>query len=166
MKIIAGIDARLTISDLGRLLRAVPRANVRDFVRHYAGQLRFLIRVQDQPAIDVEKSAGQRERVHHVGIDHLDGEGNLGVGIAHQVLPHAVHVLVDHRIVDELRALFHFLRQLFAQRDLALHRIKIQPLADVAVSDGVDVLFGAGLDVGIVFLGDRRRGQWFSWASC
>ena len=39
-----------------------------------------------------------------------------------------------------LAELFHFLRELLAQRDLVLERIEIQALADVAIADGVDVL--------------------------
>ena len=105
---------------LGGVLGAVPRGHVRDLVRHHARQFRFGIGAQDQSAIHVEKSARQRERIHHIGIDHLDREGNLRVRIAHQVLPHAVHVFGHDRIVDQLRRALHFLRQALAQRDLAL----------------------------------------------
>ena len=135
-------------------------------MRHHARQFRFLVRMQDQAAIHVEESARQRERVHHVRIDHLDRERHARVRIAHQILPHAVHVFVHHGVVDELRALIDFLRELLAERDLVLERVEVQSLAHVAVADGVDVRFAARLDVRIVLLRDGlglvrlRCGAW------
>ena len=74
------------------LPRAVPRRHVRDFMRHHAGQFRFVVRLQNQPGIHEEESARQRERVHFFGVDHFDRERHLGVGIAHQVLADAIDV--------------------------------------------------------------------------
>ena len=75
----------------------MPRRDVRDLMRHDAGQFRFGLGLEDQAGVYEEKAAGQGERVHFLGVEHLDGEGHLGVGVAHQVLADAVDVLGDHR---------------------------------------------------------------------
>ena len=104
----------------GGLPRAVARGHVRDFVRHHARQLGFAIRLQDQARVHEEEPAGQRESVHFFGIDHLDGERNFGVGIAHQVLSNPVYVLGDDRVVDDFGLALDFLGQLLADRDFLL----------------------------------------------
>ena len=127
------------------------RANVRDFVRHHSREFRFLIRVQDQAAVDVEKSARQRERIHHVRIDHLDCERHLRVGVAHQVLPHAVHVFRDHRVVDEFRALLDFLGQLLAQRDVVFERIQLEAVAHLRLPMALTSASLPGFTLGLSF---------------
>ena len=140
---------------LGGVACAVARANVRDLVGHHSGHFRFFVGAQDQPAIYVEKSAGQCERVHLIGIDHLDRERHLGVRVAHQVLAHAVHIFGDYRIIDKLRGAVHFLRELFAQRNLVLQGIKIRTVADLAVSNCVHVRFASRFRRGLLH---ARRG--------
>ncbi len=135
--------ARLRDLAASSLPRAVPRGHVRDLMRHHAGQFRFAVRLQNQPGVDEEESAGQRERIHFFAVDHLDGERHLGVRIPHQVLAHAIYVLRDHRVVDDLGLPLHLLRQPFADRDLFLDRVEIHALSDVAISD----LFGVFLGV-------------------
>ncbi len=126
-------------------------------MRHHARQFGLLVRVQNQAAVDVEKSARQRKRIHHVRIDNLNCKRNLGVGIAHQVLTHAVHVLIHHRVVDEFRLLLDLGRKLLAQRNLMFQRIEIQPVPHVTISNRVDVGLGTGLHIGIVrWLPGRR----------
>jgi len=44
-------------------------------MRHHSGKFGFFLRPQNQSAIDVEKSARQRERIHFVRVDHLDRNG-------------------------------------------------------------------------------------------
>ena len=132
---------------LGSLLGAMSRAHMRDLMRHHSRQLGLLVRVQDQTAVDVKKSARQRERVHHVRIDHLDRKGHLRIGVANQVLPYAVHILGHDGIVNEFRLLLHFLRQLFSQRDFVFQRIEIQSVAYAAIADSVHILLGTCLDV-------------------
>ena len=87
---------------------------MRDFVGHHSGKLRFFVGVHDQAAIHVEKSAGKRERIDLIRVDHLDRERNLGVRIAHQVLAHAIHVFSNHRVGDELCGTVSFLCELLA----------------------------------------------------
>ena len=125
----------------GGLLGAVPRGDVGDFVSHHAGQLSFVIGFQKQAGIDEEEPARQGKCVHFFRIQHLDGEGDLGVGVPHQILAHAVDVLRDDRVVDDLALALHFLGQLFAEGDFFLQRVEVHALADIAVSDGVRVLF-------------------------
>jgi len=100
---------------LGSLFGAVTGGNVRNFVGHDAGQLGFFLRAQDQAAVDVEKASGKRECVDFIGVDHFDGEGNFCIGVADQVLPHAVHVFSDDRVIDQFGRAFDFLRESFAE---------------------------------------------------
>ncbi len=132
------------------------RGHVRNFVRHHASKLRLFLRAQDQAAVDVEKSARQREGVDFVGVDDFDGEGNARIRIAHQVLSHAIHVLGDNGIVDQLRRALHFLRESLAERDLALQRIEVNTFADAAIANGFHVFLGI-LRVDRVLLLDRLR---------
>ena len=112
-------------------------------MRHHAGQFGFGIGLQDQAGVHEEESAGQREGVHFFGIEHLDGERNLGVGVADQVLAHAVDVFGDDRIVDDLGLALHFLRQLLAERDLLLERVEVHALADIAIADLVGIFLSS-----------------------
>ena len=115
--------------------------DVRDFMRHHARQLSFVIGGQNQPRVDVEKSARQREGVDLVGVDDLDGEGHLGIGVAHQVLADAVHILRDHRIGNQFRGVLNLLRILPAHGNLLVQRVPVPCTASathVAVADRVD----------------------------
>ena len=118
---------------------AVARRDVRDLVRHDAGQFGFVLGLQDQAGVHEEEAARQRERVHFFGVEHLDGEGHLGVGVAHQVLADAVDVLGDDRIVDDLGLALDFLRQLLAEGDFFLERVEVDALADIAIADFVGI---------------------------
>ena len=124
----------------GSLPRAVARRHVGDLVRHHARQLGFAIGPQDQARVDEEESSGQRESIHLFGIQHLDGERNLGVGIAHQVLTDPVHVLADDRVVDHLGLALDFVRQLLAQGDLLLQRPEVNAFAHVPIADFVGIV--------------------------
>ena len=115
------------------------RGHVRDLVRHHARQFGFAIRLQDQARVHEEEPAGQSESVHLFGIDHLDGERNFGVGIAHQVLADPVDVLGDDRVVDDLGLALHFLRQPLAEGDFLLQRPEIDAFADVPIADFVGI---------------------------
>ena len=70
---------------------------MRDLVRHHAGEFGFVVGRENQSAVDVEESAGQREGVDFIVIEDLDGEGHARVGVAHQVLTNAIDVFVDDR---------------------------------------------------------------------
>ena len=87
--------------------------------------------------------------------------GTCAVGVAHQVLADAVHVLGDHRIVDQLDLRFDLLRVLPAAGYLAFDGVPVAdaaPASHVAVADGVDVgLAAVVLDVAVV-LGRQRGG--------
>ena len=137
---ISGMVAIVDDLPLGGLPGAVARGHVGDFVRHHAGQFGFGLGLQDQAGVHEEEAARQREGVHFLGIQHLDGEGNLGVGVADQVLPDAVDVLGDDRVVDDLGLALHFLRQLLAESDLLLQGVEIDALADVAIADFLGIL--------------------------
>ena len=91
-----------------------------DLVCHDPGKFSFVIRFQHEPRIDEEESPGKSECIHLLGVHHLDRKRHLRIGVAHQVLADAVHVLGYDRILDDLRFPFHLLRHLLAQRDLFL----------------------------------------------
>src|ERR1039457_3992935 len=55
-----------------------------------------------------------------IGIEHFDGEGDLGIGVSDEILPDAVDVFGDDGVVDNLGMALHFLRQLLADRNRAL----------------------------------------------
>ena len=137
---------------------AVTRADMRDFVRHHACEFRFLIGVENQAAIDVEKAAWQRKRVHHVRINHLNREWHARIGVPHQILSYAVDVFHHHRIINEFCGAVHLLRELFAQRDLVLERVEVEPLANVAIANRIHIVDAAGLDVDRLLGGQRRFG--------
>ncbi len=133
--------------------------DVRDLVCHHAGQLGFFVGRQNQPGIYVEESTRQSERIHFVGIDDLDGERYLGVGIPYQVLSDAVDVLRDHRILHHLYARLDLLGVLLAHANLGLQRIPVAhaTAADLAVADGIHVILAAVVfDLTVVRLLDRR----------
>src|SRR5260370_25674541 len=68
------------------LARGMARCHVSDLMSHDAGQFGLFVGGQDQSGIHVEESAGQRESVDVVGIDHLNSEWHLGIRISPQVL--------------------------------------------------------------------------------
>ncbi len=75
----------------------------------------------------------------------------------HQVLPDAINVLADHRIVDDARAHLDFLGELAAERDLAIDGVEVDAVADVALADEGDVVLGRhGAVNGDAVLLDRR----------
>src|SRR5258708_32722480 len=140
----------------------VTGGDVGDFVGHDAGQFRFFVGGQNQAGIYIEEPAGQREGVDLVGIDDLDGKGHFGVGIAHQVLPDAVYVFVDDRVLNQLYGLFNLHGILLAHANLFFDRIPVEP-ADLAVADGVDIFLAAivlrlALFAGLLVLVVRGRG--------
>src|SRR5208283_705740 len=125
----------------GGLFCSVARSHVGNLVRHHACEFRFFLSPQDQAAVNVEETAGQRESIHFIGIDNLDRKGNLSVGIANQILPHAIHILRNDWVVNQLRTALHFLRERFAERNFVFQGVKVNSLADVAVPNRIHVVF-------------------------
>src|SRR5439155_21465880 len=106
----------------------------------------FVIGSENQAAVDVEESAGKSECVDFVGIDDLDGEWHLRIGIANEVLSDAVDVLVYGRIIDEFDLPLDFSSHLPAHSDLFFKGDEVDAsLVNVAIPDIVDiaVLLGA-----------------------
>ena len=126
----------------GRAPRAVPGCDMGDLVRHHARQLRLVLGQLDEAGVDVEVTAGQRERVHLVGIDHLDCEWHPSVRVANEVLPDPVDVLGDDRVVDDLGVLLDLGRELPAELDFLLEAVEVDGLADAALADLRDIFLG------------------------
>src|SRR5271163_5024664 len=161
------------------LASAVACRNVRNLMRHHARQFSLFIGRQNQAGVYIEKATGQRERVHFIGIDDLDGKRNLGIGIAHQILSDAVHVFRDHRVLHQLHRALDLHGVLFAHSDFGFERIPVAQTAaaNLAIADGVDIVFAAVmLDLarigllngslrigGRVSIGARRRVRSRSW---
>ncbi len=122
---------------------------------HHPGQFRLVVRRQDQALVDVEKPAGEGEGVHLVGVNDLDVEGDLGVGVLDDVLSEPVHVFVDDRVFHQPGGLLELARHLFAQFDFFFERDPVgenPPDAprDVPVPDIFDIFVLPGP-------GGRRR---------
>ena len=69
----------LVFRRLGGLRRAVPQRDVAELVGHHAGDLAFGLRRLDHAAIEVHRSARQRERVDLAHVDDLEGVAELGM---------------------------------------------------------------------------------------
>ncbi len=139
------------------------RSDVRNLVCHHSRQFRFVVSRQNQPGIHKEEAARKSKRVHLVRVDDLNGEGDLRVGIAHDVLSHSVHVFRDHRIGDYLRRLLDLLGILLAHRDLLVEVVPVADAAsasDVAIADGIEIANAAVVIVGIGIPIGCRRGGW------
>src|SRR5215510_8781140 len=78
---------RSEIDQLGlrRLLRPVTRRNVRDLMRHNAGQFRFVVCSQNQTRVDVEEPTGESERIDFRGFNDLDRERDLRIRVPNEV---------------------------------------------------------------------------------
>ena len=85
----------------GALARHMTGSHVRNFMRHHSSQFRLIIGSENQSGIDVEKSAGKRECIDVVRVNHLNGEWNLGIRVAHQILADAVDVFANAGIGDQ-----------------------------------------------------------------
>src|SRR5215469_3111475 len=72
------------------LTRRVTGSNMGDLVRHNTGKFGLFVSSQDQSRVYVEESAGQGESIDFVRVDNLDGERDLGIGVADQVLTDAI----------------------------------------------------------------------------
>jgi hypothetical protein len=123
-------------------------------VGHDAGEFGLFLGAKDQAAVDIEKAAGEGEGVDFVGVDDLDGEGHAGIGIADEVLAHAIDVFSDDGIVNHLGRAFDFLSELLAEGDFAFEGEEVDTFADVAIADGFDVFLGI-LGVHGILLLDR-----------
>ena len=106
---------------------------------HHAGQFGFFLGAENQAAVYIKETAGKSESVDLVRVNHLDGEGNLGVGVAHEVLPDAVYVFGDDRIINQLGGTLDFLGKALAQSDFLLNRKPVHFATDFAIADGLDV---------------------------
>src|SRR5262249_42779954 len=107
------------------LLRAMSCSNMGDLMGHYASQLRFVVRSENQSTVDIEKPTGQSERVDLIGLHDFDRERNLRVRIPNEILSYTIDILVDGWIIEQLHLPLDFRRQLPAHRDFFIERNEI-----------------------------------------
>ena len=124
--------------------------NVGNLVRHHACKLSLFVGRQNQSAVHVEETARQSEGVDLVRVDDLDSERHLGVGVAHQVLPDSIHVLIDDRVLNHAGGLFDHHGVLLAHLDFGVGRVPIAQAAaaNLAIADRVYVVLAARLHAG------------------
>ena len=123
-----------------RTARAVTRRHVGNLVRHDPSEFGFVLSQLDQAGVDIEVAARQGERVDLVGVDHLDCERHLGIGIVDDVLSDPVDVLGDHWILHDLGVPLDVCGQLLAKLDFLFQAVEVDRLANVAVANLGDIL--------------------------
>ena len=116
------------------------RGHVRDFVGHHSRHLIFLFRSLQQARIDIEKTARKCEGVDRGIVNYFHRERNLEVRIARHVLSHSVDVLVDDRVLEQLRGTLDFHAVLLADGNLLFLRNDAL-VRNFPVADFVDVVF-------------------------
>ena len=81
---------------LRRLTGLVSERDVRDFVRERSGKLAFTARGFNRPASDVDRPAGERERVHLGNVDDFEAVRVALAGRARdQFLAEAVDIFIQ-----------------------------------------------------------------------
>ncbi len=96
---LTGDRADLELLPLRRLRRAVPQHDVRELVRHHAGDFTFGSRRLDHSAIQEHRSAGQRKRVDVAQVDDVEG-------VAERRLAELTRYHRDEPLADILDELF------------------------------------------------------------
>ncbi len=124
--------------------------NVSNLVRHHTGQLRFRFGLQNQPGVHIEETARKSHGVYVFAVQNLNGDRNLDVGIADQILANAVHVFRNDWIIDDASLPFQFLGNLFTKGDFFFEGIEVDTLIDVAIANGVGIFL-------LIFLGQNGR---------
>ena len=81
--------------------RDVALGDVRDLVRVHAGELALVARVEQQPRVDADESAGQRKRVDGRVVDQEETESPVAVlRHAREPQPEGLQVLVGLRVLE------------------------------------------------------------------
>ncbi len=113
------------------------------------GKFGFLVGIEDQARIDVEEAPWQGHGVDLVGVNDLDGEGHLAIGVLDDVLAHTVHVFGDGRVGDKAGTLLDLGGIHLAHLDLGVGRVPVAhaTAADIAIAHGINIVDAAGLDV-------------------
>src|SRR5438552_2192850 len=117
-----------------------------------------------ETAAHVQEAARKSESVDLVGVDNFNCERHFSIGMTNQILSNSIHVLCDHRIPNQVYAVFYRLRVLLANTYFVLQRIPVAqaPSSHLTVADSLYVIFAASVfrpsnlvslrGVGIVYL--------------
>src|SRR2546422_1002367 len=117
----------------GGLAGVVARRDMSDLMRHGSGHLRCGVGQQNEPRVDEEETTRQRQCVRLLAVDHLDRQGNFGIGVPRQILTNPVYELCDQRIVDHLRLERNLLGELLPEGDLSLEGVEVNSGAYITV---------------------------------
>ncbi len=104
----------------------MPHDDVADLVRHYSGYLRLIICGIDRAAVDVNKTAWQRERVDRGIIHDLElVRIFFARRVRGQLLSERINVGGRLTVVKYLQLTFRLLRRLSSHLDVLLRREEI-----------------------------------------
>ena len=126
---------------LGRLARHVARGHVGDLMGHGGCQLILFAGQFDESRVNKHESSGQGECVRGLPLHHLKAERDHRIGIAHQVLPHAVDEPRGHRIFHHFRLELNLVGELLSQCNLFLQRVKVDAVVDLPIPNLRRVVF-------------------------
>ena len=110
----------------------VARRCMTEFVRQHGGKFRFVVGKPQHTGIHKNKSARQCKRVDFFRVDQREGNGKSDIGITHQILPQAVDVFRDNRIVNDPRLLLDFDGKLLAESDFLFEAVEVRPARYIA----------------------------------
>ena len=148
----------------------VAGGNVGDLVGHHGGEFGFIIGGENQCAVHIQKSAGKAVGAGNIaGVDDLDREGNLRIGIADDLLSKAVDVGVYGIVVNDLGGAVESGGDVAAEFELAFHRVQVESVPDTALADVLDVVFLGLLGVFRSFFTgcfDRWKRRWLPGLRC
>ena len=124
-KHLPGERAELELLALGRLRGAVPQHDVRELVRHDAGDLAFGGRRLNHPAVQEHRPARQRERIDLAKIDDVERVPELGLAelrrdLIDQAVADPLDEILGAPVVEERHLLPDLCRRLLPELDVLL----------------------------------------------
>src|SRR5712692_1869633 len=113
----------------------MPQSNVRNLVRHYAGQLRLVVGGGNRFRVHVNRTARQREGVNSLLRDDLERIRIVGrLGHPCQLLAQLRNIALELRSVAQESDLFlDFLRRLLPELDVLIPRKQVEARLDLVL---------------------------------
>ena len=116
------------------------QGHVADLVGEHAGNLAFVLRRLQHPAIDVHRPARQGERVQVADVDDIERVTELamlelGGDALRELLTHALHIIVNAVVAKHGKLLRNFLRCLPAGFDVLLNAVFVFGRDDLRLAE-------------------------------